>query len=101
MNKHLEFYNQCMKTGWLPVMSQTGLCGCANNNFISKELLNIFKPTDENKLELRMEGLSVGWWASEAPMCDDTTEYLKLYGFNELRQTIVAFMAVITLEDFR
>lgn len=97
MNKHLEFYNQCMETGQLPHMEGTsGLCSCARNDFISKELLDVFRPTDNDETELADEKLSVGWWGSGVSTHDQS----KYFGFTELRQTIVAFMCVITIEDF-
>lgn len=99
----LEFYNQCLETGRLPQKDwgNSGLCGAATLGLISKELLNIFKPTDEDETELGLENLSTGWWASELPSRDESIEEEKMFGFSSLRQTIIEFMMVIKIEDFQ
>jgi len=98
MNKHLKFYKTCMKTGMLPIIKNdgTGLCASARHDLITEELLNVFIPTREDELDLHNEGLSIGWWGSGV----SPYHKHKQRGFTPLRQTIVAFMAVITLEDF-
>jgi hypothetical protein len=101
MDKLLEFYNQCLETGRLPKFEGTsGLCGCARNGLISQELLNVFTPTDEDENELEAENLSCGWWGSGLPPRNERFEDEKLYGFTNLRQTIIEFMMVIKIEDF-
>jgi hypothetical protein len=100
MNKHLEFYNNCMETGNLQISDGSGLCCAAKEGLISNELLDIFTPTHEDEDELDIEGLSVGWWASGVNRHDYNVDDEKRMGFTPLRQTVVAFMAVIKIEDF-
>jgi len=105
MEKHLKFYYQCLETGKLPMKYSTGLCGAATEKLINEEKLNVFKPTDEDEQELTTEQLSVGWWASGinnaklVGQCHESIEQKEM-GCTSLRQTIVAFMAVIKMEDF-
>lgn len=99
----LEFYNKCLETGRLPQndWGKSGLCGAATLGLIDIELLSVFKPTDEDENQLEAEKLSTGWWASELPPRDETCEEEKMFGFTNLRQTIIEFMMVIKIEDFQ
>jgi hypothetical protein len=101
MQKHLYFYKQCMKTGYLlnkEPHGPTGLCGAAEWNQIDNEILGLFKPSTEEEYILIDQGLSTGWWGYEGDAWDYEHWYERSFGFTTLRQTIVLFMAAINDE---
>jgi hypothetical protein len=101
MQKHLEFYKQCMQTGYMPNEWHgfgTGLCGAADHQQIDKDILNLFSPTKEDMYRLWDHGLSTGWWGYEGDAWDYASWPERSFGFTTLRQTIVLFMAAINDE---
>lgn len=79
--KHLQFYMHCVQNGEMP---RPGLCKCSWGDYISEELLMLFKPEDV--------GIFSYWASLKIKKYDDC------YKFNELRQTIVLLMAAINNE---
>lgn len=73
------------------IVGHCGLCSMARRDQISKELLTLFIPTEEDKKELREEGYSAVYWGGGD---DGSLPYI----FTTLRQTIVLFMAAINGE---
>lgn len=90
--KHLAFYNKCLETNQLP--KSDGLCSCARAGLISKKLLDLLRPNDEDSLLLRDTGMAYGYWGSGLSINDDN----KYKQFTTLRQTLVLFMAAMNNE---
>lgn len=88
MGKYLNFYYTNLKRGHL---LHDGLCNCDN---INKNKLMLFEPTCNDYTELDIENKSSAYWGAgvnyESPH--------KAYGFTDLRQTIVLFMAAMNNE---
>lgn len=80
VGKHLRFYMDYMKKSEMP---RAGLCACSWNDYISEDLLMLFKPTDAGMFS---------YWASEKKGCDEC------YKFTKLRQTIILFIAALNNE---
>lgn len=93
MGIHLDFYNHCMKTGELPF---EGLCICAHRDIISKELLDLFEPSEEEIDLLAWQQLCTTMWASGCREEDVSDECM--IGFTPLRQAIVLLMAAMNNE---
>jgi hypothetical protein len=101
--QHINFYYQCMGTGYLPNKSSgdnTGLCGAAIHGQISKSLLNLFEPTSNEADELIPNYSSTGWWGYEGNIFDCSHNEDRNYKFTTLRQTIILFMACMAGEKF-
>lgn len=91
--QHLDFYYECLEKNRLP---HKGLCTCVDKGLISPGLFIRFIPNSEELWSLSMNGLSLGWWASDVEFLGDT--FTKEYGFTELRQNIVLLMAAMNDE---
>lgn len=86
--QHLDFYKKCAQTGFMPVM---GLCGAASHNLINGQLLDLFRPTKEDRLQLIAGRMPCGYWGRES-------FYIEHGTFTPRRQTIVLLMAAINNE---
>lgn len=65
----------------------SGLC----DKFSDDEIFELFRPTENDKDKLALEGKSIYFWASgESRDCP--------YKYTELRQTIILFMAAVDNE---
>ena len=100
--KHLDFYNQCMETGYLPLVDfgkLTGLCGCADRKQISKKKLALFEPTIADDSELCRGNFSTGWWGYDVKYSDTRFNIKDRESkFTPLRQTIILFIAAMNGE---
>lgn len=77
--KHLKFYMDCMAKREMP---KAGLCCCSWCGYIDENILELFEPHN---------AVPFAYWASRRRnSC--------AYKFNNLRQTIVLFMAAINGE---
>jgi hypothetical protein len=89
--KHLDFYNECMKSGKMKRLFgiHYGLCNVAVHDRIDGDLLDkYFRPNEQERDKLREKGKSTVYWASGSKKD-------KMGEFTKLRQTIVLFMAAI------
>jgi hypothetical protein len=83
MKKYLEFYNQCVDSGWCPF-----LC----NHFGSAEpLFSLFVPNKQEMMEHLNDGFESFAWGSMVAEDDGQR-------FNAFRQNIVLFMAAMNNE---
>lgn len=85
--KYIEFYEQCMATGKMP---DSGLCFALPPE-LNGEILDMVKPTIEDREVLRNEGSPVNYWGNESYAN-------RLSSFTPLRQTLVLLMAAIAGE---
>jgi hypothetical protein len=86
--KLIDLYYQWMEKGRIP---RDGLC----NSIPSKYdlILDLFKPDELERLDMRLNGLSDAFWASG--LSDRESYYLLSTPFTPLRQTIVLFICAI------
>jgi hypothetical protein len=95
MKKKVSFIkriNKWTKAGELP-------CNSLCNSLTPAEsyIFDLFKPTFEDRLELRAEGLSTLYWCSG--LSEDTIdEEMLRKGLTPLRQTLLCFCALLNKE---
>lgn len=87
---YLEFYEQCMESGF---MEDIGLCN-ALPHALNNQVFDMVKPTLTDFCELDGKGLSSLFWASGLNSFDPNRYTL----FTPLRQTLVLLMAAIAGE---
>lgn len=87
--KYMQFYKDCIINKRL---KDFGLCSS-----LGGDLLELFKPTEEDEDELANEGLSILYWASGVSS-NYKYDNKRWFEFTPLRQTIVLFMAALNDE---
>lgn len=92
--KYLDFYMECMNNR--KVMKYEGCLGGLCNTSIKGKLLNMFIPTEADKLELGT--LSKSYWGSGLSYSAYFTGNRWEQEFTPLRQTIVLFLACMNNE---
>ena len=86
MKKLIEHYKEWIEKGKLP---KFGLCNSVPDEYI--ESLLLFKPTDDELNELKILGMSWGYWASGLWVVDPN----KLDTLTPLRETIILLICAM------
>lgn len=89
--KYLDFYKKYYGRN----LPYAGLCSCFENDLA----IEVFEPTDDDDQELIRDGYSTTWWGAGIKT-EDRDYYEVRYGFTELRQTIVLFMAAMKEDEY-
>lgn len=95
MNKKtplLDMYKEWLEAGKLP---EEGLCKCIKSK-AHEELLDLFNPSFNERVELAQVGFSSMFWGSGLMVSDD--HFQIWYSFTPMRQTILLFMAAMNNE---
>lgn len=97
INKRTPFlglYKESQNIGKLP---HKGLCSCLDYmqaTGTEREIFLLFTPTSENDTELKLQGLSTGYWGSLL----NTDDGHKYNEFTEMRKMVLLFCAYINNE---